>query len=391
MGMGAPRTVDVLRLLFTLAAGCAREDVELARDAPEPAVDAGAERGMSGASGVPSAAARVFAHGLCSCTDATFTSAFAIDAFDSADGPYAQGQSGADVGIDNQLATTAPVDIRGALITAGEGLLPITVGPCRVEGNFETNADLTITSSEVTFGRDLWVNGEILALGSVSVAGDVYQPAGHAGADGVVVGGQVRTQEFTVAPPCACGDDERLDVAAIVAEGMLSNDNRTLGVASDGLYTGAGGLALGCGRFAFAGGNVLAGTAVDVRGRSELFVAGDLLIAGRFAGDPDPDGEIDVFVAGDLILADGAEVGSIARPAALRLYVSGEGDIAVIGALSFAANLYAPRASVVLTSEQELYGSLFVEAYHGVANQVMHYDRAVQRAAATGESCAAPP
>jgi len=268
------------------------------------------------------------------------------------------------------------------VIAAGSGLLPITNGPVHVEGNFETNADLTIAAADVSFGRDLRVNGEILAIGKVRVAGDVYQTPGHAGANVVGAGGEVRIQDFVVPTPCACGKGDVLDIEAIVADGMADNHNQKLGVSDDVLHTvtGAGALTLECGRYAVKGGKVLAGTAIEARGRVALFVAGDLTIAGKFAAQLGPDAEADVFVSGNLILVEGAEIGSLARPAALRFYVSGQGDIAVTGPLSFAANLYAPRASVYFTVDQESYGALFVEAYQGIADHVMHYDRAIARA-----------
>jgi hypothetical protein len=395
-------------LLAAALAACAREDVELASPEHDAAISTGAGRGTGAAgraAGTSGAAGRagdggrdagaadddaalpvepppptaLFDRGLCVCTSATFEHAFSIDAFDSREGPYTQSQSGASVGVDDQLISTAAVDIRGALTAAGSGILPITTGPFHVEGKFETNSALTITAPEVRFDDDLWVNGDIVTLGNVRVAGDVYQTAGHTGAEAVSAGGQLHTQDFVVEPPCGCGGRELLDIDAIVAAGASDNDNARLGLTRDALHTAAasGKLELACGRLAFEGGNVVAGSAVDARGHVVLFVSGDLTIAGSFATQLGTDGELDVFVRGNLILLEGAQVGTIARPAALRFYVSGEGDIAVTGPLSFAANLYAPRTNLYLTVDQRSYGALFVKTYQGIADHVMHYDRAV--------------
>jgi hypothetical protein len=383
------RALVLLLLAVTGVAGCAREDVELAAPVRPRAVVAGAPPPAGGrAAPAPptditeSRAAQLFEHALCTCTSALFTGALAVDAFDSTEGPYAEPQSGADVGVNEQLATLGAVDMRGAVTSAGAGPLTIANGPAQIAGDARSNSALVITNSEVGFGRDLWVNGEIQALGNVSVEGDVYQTPGHAGAEGVVAGGRVRVQDFVVEPPCPCAEDELLDVAAIVDAGMADDDNAALGVAEDALHTSfeAPELELECGRYAFSGGNVLAGTSVHARGRTALFVAGDLAIAGRFGAELGADDALDVFVTGNLILVGGAEVGSPRYPAALRFYVAGAGDLTLIDELGLAANLYAPRTNVVAVARQELFGSLFVAAYQGIVDQTLHRDRAIERA-----------
>jgi hypothetical protein len=388
----------LLLLALPAATGCAREDVELAAPVRPRAVVAGAPPPSAGRAAPqvtttsPSRAAQVFEHALCACRSALFTGAIAIDAFDSADGPYAEPQSGADVGANELLATLSGVDVRGAVSAAGSGPLTLTNGPVQIEDDFRSNAALVITSAEVGFGRDLWVNGEIQALGNVTVAGDVYQTPGHAGAESLALGGRVRVQDFAVEPPCACAEDQLLDVAAIVDLGLHDNDNTALGVERDALHTSpeAPVLELECGRYGLQGGNVLAGTAVRVRGHAALFVAGDLAIAGRFGAELGADDALDVFVSGNLILIGGAEVGTPAHPAALRFYVAGAGDLTLIDELTFAANLYAPRTNVVAVAEQELFGSLFVAGFQGIVDQVLHRDRAIARAR-DGEGCAEVP
>jgi hypothetical protein len=392
--MRGARGVVILLLALPGSPGCAREDVELAAPVRPRAVVAGAPPPSAGRAAppqppvTPSRAAEVFEHALCVCTSALFTGALAIDAFDSTDGPYRGPESGADVGVNEQLATLAAVDVRGAVTAAGSGPLTLTNGPVQIEDDFRSNSALVITSAEVGFGRDLWVNGEIQALGSVTVAGDVYQTPGHAGAQGLMAAGRVRMQDFAVQPPCACAEDELLDVAALVDAGMADNDNAALGVAPDALHTAPGdpALELACGRYGMQGGNVLAGTAVRARGRAALFVAGDLVIAGRFGAELGADDALDVFVSGTLILIGGAEVGTPAHPAALRFYVGGASDLTLIDELTFAANLYAPRTNVVAVAEQELFGSLFVAGFQGIVGQILHRDRAIARAR-DGEGC----
>jgi hypothetical protein len=325
-------------------------------------------------------APRVFRYAVCTCQDAVFSGGVDSDAFDSALAPYAPRQGGGNVGTNAQLIATGPVELLGALTVAGIGPLPISVAPFQVAGTLRSNGDLTITAAGTHIGRDLWVQGEILAVAAdASVGGDVYQPPGRAGAAGLSVGGRQHALAFELPPPCACDGPDLLDVAAIVAQGRARNDNRALAVASDALYltASAGPLALDCGRFAFDGGTILDDARIVARGRSALFIDGDLAITGSFAPDLGERGEMDVFVDGALVLSAGAVLGSIARPGALRIYVGGPGDLLLSGSITLAAGVYAPHVTLYHTAEQDLYGALFLAGYYATAHQHIHYDAAL--------------
>lgn len=329
-------------------------------------------------------AAEIFQYGLCSCSDAVFTGAFSIDAFDSARGPYTTGLAGASVGVNDQLITTGVIDISGSLIAAGNGLQPITSGHYVVDGNVMTNGDLIATGAGITFGRDLWVNGEINAIGLSHVVGDVYQTPGHGPPAGMQIGGQVHTQDFVVADPCACGEGQVLDIDAIVAAGRAASHNAEVGLSDRSLVSiGIGApLDFECGRFALEGTHIVGASVIRAYGRTALFIDGDLTITGSFGVDLGTTGELDVFVTGNLLLTGAGVVGSVDRPAALRFYVGGYGDIAITGANRFAANLYAPRSNVLVTGADALYGSFFVGSFYATGAQVMHYDSAVTRSGA---------
>jgi hypothetical protein len=337
-------------------------------------------------------ATRIFEYGLCSCSDASFTGSFAIDAFDSTQGGYQPGQVGGSVGVNDQLLPTGTLDIHGSLIAAGAGTLAITSSYFNVDGNFETNADLQVTGANITFGRDLWVNGDISAVGLSQVLGDVYQTPGHALPSGMTIGGQRHTHDFSVAEPCACAEDQLLDIDAIVATGAAHSHNAELGLGTDALGSvGLNQLDLECGRFAFQSTQIVGATVLRVDGRTALFIDGDFTITGSFGVDLGSSGELDVFVTGNLVLTGAGQVGSRERPAALRLYVGGSGDIAITGANQFAANLYAPRSNVIVTGADDLYGALFVGSYTAIGAQRMHYDAAVLRAGDGGDRCDDPP
>ena len=306
-----------------------------------------------------------------------FTGSFAIDALSPRGASQTQGHAAASVGVDGELGATGALDIDGSLIAAGGGPMSIISGDYRIAGNFKTNGDLSVTGGNITFGRDLWVDGDVTAIGVASVKGDLHQTPGHS-ASGMMIGGQQLTETFSVPTPCACADDQILDIAAIVAAGTANSHNRDLGLSDDALaFVGSGPIDLECGRFAFPGGNIVGATVIRAHGRTALFIDGDLVITGSFGVDLGTSGELDVFVTGDLVLTGAGEVGSQDRPAALRFYVGGSGDIAITGANHFAANLYAPRAAVAVTGADDIYGSFFVGSYFATGAQRMHYDAAI--------------
>ncbi len=321
-------------------------------------------------------ASQIFQFGLCTCEDAVFTGSFSIDALSSS-AAQAQGHAAASVGVDGQLGATGALEIDGSLIAAGGGPMPIISGDYQIDGNFECSGDLSVTGGNIRFGRDLWVDGDITAIGVASVKGDVHLTPGHS-ASGMAIGGQQRTETFSVPIPCACAGDQILDIDAIVAAGKASSHNADLGLGDDALFqVGSGPIDLECGRFAFPGGDLVGDTLIEAHGRTALFIDGDLVITGSFGVDLGTSGELDVFVTGDLVLTGAGEVGSQARPAALRFYVGGAGDIAITGANHFAANLYAPRAAVTVTGADDIYGSFFVGSYLATGAQRMHYDAAI--------------
>ncbi len=334
-------------------------------------------------------AAEVFQYGLCSCSDAVFTGAFEIDAFDSARGPYQAGLAGASVGVNDQLISTGVMDISGSLIVAGSGLQPIVASHYVVDGNVMTNGDLHATGTGITFGRDLWVNGEISAIGLSNVIGDVYQTPGHGPPVGMQIGGQVLTQDFEIADPCACGEGQVLDIEAIVRAGHAASHNADVGLGDQSLVSiGVGApLDFECGRFALEGAHIVGATTIRAHGRTALFIDGDLTITGNFGVDLGTTGELDVFVTGNLLLTGAGVVGSVARPAALRFYVGGGGDIAITGANRFAANLYAPRSTVTVTGADAIYGAFFVGSFFATGAQVMHYDSAITRVGDASDRC----
>ena len=417
--IGTPLSAALRALCLGLSmACCMREDVELAHDGPDagrqqvfdgsgeggsPAADDAADGGTGSqvreaycsGHGPPAdlnwprpgvveqaagcrrgLASRVFRYGLCSCSIVGFGGDFTLDAFDSQRGPYQQGQDGASLGLNVQLTSAGVFDIRGSLISSGSGALLIASGSNHVAANFKANAELVVNGA-IDVDRDLWVNGEITAGATTNVHGNVYQTPGHAQPSGLTLSGQMRTQDFSVAEPCACGAPDLLDVAAVVASATPRTDNADFGISAAELDVLPGNtFDVPCGRLAFAGVNIGLGAKLTAHGRSALFIDGNLAIFGGFGTEPG-NGELDVFVSGSLVLGPAATIGSKERPAALRFYVAGFSAIGITPLSQFAANLYAPHVSIAVSSSNDVYGAFFVWSYTTAAPSQLHYDSAI--------------
>jgi hypothetical protein len=335
-------------------------------------------------------ASRIFQFGICSCTDVTLPGAFTLDALDS-DQPNDSNSTGASVGTNGHFTSSGTLTIKGSLLIAGPDTLQLSSTGFRVDGNLRTNSNLTISGSNVSFGRDLWINGDILVAGAATAERDLYQSSGHSLSSSLTIGGTKHEQPVRVDPPCPCGDDEILDVAAIVQSGKAQNHNADVGLPPVAtLGTGAS-LNLECGRFAFGPSKITgSGNTLVAHGRTAIFVDGDLQITGDFGVDVGTQGELDVFVSGNLVLSGSGTVGSVARPAALRFYVGGAQSIAIAGSMTFAANVYAPRATVTVGGSDDLYGSFFAHEFKVAGSHDLHYDRAILRSDGD-EECTPPP
>jgi hypothetical protein len=236
--------------------------------------------------------------------------------------------------------------------------------------------------TDISFGRNVSVAGDIGVTGEASVARNVYQPADSTVSPSLSVGGDVVERDVMIDEPCPCDEDEILDIDAIVETGKEHNHNEDVGLSQDATldFVGSGGLELMCGRFYFGPSTVTGSDNVIVaHGRTAIFIDGDLTITGDFGVDLGEEGELDIFVSGNLVMTGSGTVGSTDRPAALRFYVGGEEDIALTGELVFAGNVYAPRAKIVIDGSDDVYGSFFAGDFQVVGTHDMHYDRAILR------------
>jgi hypothetical protein len=186
-----------------------------------------------------------------------------------------------------------------------------------------------------------------------------------------------------VTQPCACGADEILDVAGIVANAKTNNHD------ADSLFGASADrrIELPCGKL-WANGLTAADAAhltIVFDGRTSLFIDGDLTVTGKLTFELGPAADVDVFVSGNYLIA-GTQDFDVTGAGNIRFYVAGDQRIDVKSA--FRASLYAPHADVMLSGLGEVYGAEFANSLIAPGSVAVHYDRNILRA---GDRCQAQP
>lgn len=334
---------------------------------------------------------RLFTHGLCSCTDLQLRGeSFVIDAFDSTRGATLDAQTGAAIGVNGSvLALARTTRVFGSMTVAGSDFAPLDGKEFLVGGDAKIASAIKASAGDCQFARDLWLGGPLSASVPVRVARDVYHNTSAPLPSQLRAAGDVQARSFVTAPPCACGAGQTLDIAQLVELSQMQNDNQLTGLSRDafaGVIAGVP-LELACGRYALSSVSILGNLLVRVTGRTALFVAGDFAISGNLNIELAQGAELDVFVAGNLSFLVGlASFGVAERPSALRFYVAGAQTISTLGLTTFAAELYAPNATIELAGV-DTYGSFFGKNIVVADGQHVHFDRAIVSA---GEDCAGP-
>jgi len=322
-------------------------------------------------------ATRVFDNAVCSCMNANVAGYLRTRSFDSGMGTM-DTAAGAPVGINGEYTTGGYADVGGTFVVAGAGGIRFG-GYLQVGGDARFGGDVNAISY-IDVKRDLWVEGNVTNIGLLSVDGDVHQPSGRRLSTFPDIGGSRITSPFNVEDPCACEPAELVDIEAIVAAGVIDNDNSDVGLDPTMLETVAGldvDVTLPCGRYHLTSIGGLGSITLHVPGRTALFVDGDVNALGVFDIDLGPDGELDLFIRGNLLSIGSGSYGDRSRPAATRIYVGGTGDVAIVGATGFVGNVYAPRARITAVGATTVYGSLFGREINMPGYLDVHYDRAI--------------
>jgi hypothetical protein len=318
-------------------------------------------------------------HALCSCGDIDTWGGIRTEAFDSV--AQTEDPGAAAVGINGAYQSPSILLSAGSLTVAASTPLAIPLldvyGDLRLAGALDVPGTLTVKG-------DAWFADSVRGLSLVAIDGDVYQVPGKTLEATVPLGtkGKIKAEEFSVAPPCRCEETSISDWTSVIESAAEQNDNASIGLDATALAQppSAIDLTLPCGRFYLSG----IASAQDVRllvvGRVALFVGGDVSSTGSLRVELETGAELDWFIGGQLDLASTAELGEAERPAATRIYLAGDGQLSVPQDYVF-ANLYAPRADVVLVGESDFFGSVFGRTVASLGQIVVHYDTAVQRVA----------
>ncbi len=326
-------------------------------------------------------AERTFRFAVCTCEGYTTSTALTTDSFDSRQGPWAPGHSGGSVGTNGALDSNAALQIGGSLWVSG-------AAGVRAAVRLDVAADLQdagplFGGGQVDIRRDAYVAGDV-TLGSLGVAGRLVVPAGRTISAPAGTVASTSRAEVRVAPPCACGASDLVDLAAFVAAHRTDHDNARIGLDPTRLarLSGPTTLELPCGRYyvdAIGGDGALT---LRIGGRTALFVGGNADLRRAFHVELAPGGELDLLVAGTLSAADELRLGAPEQPARARLYVGGAGTLALAGGTLLGGNLYAPGSELQLSAGAEVFGSLFVRRLVTSAPLTVHYDTAVLDAGA---------
>jgi hypothetical protein len=325
-----------------------------------------------------------FASALCSCEDTNVAGYLRTRSHREDD---AAGDLLANVGVNRDYLTTGYANVGGSFTVAGPR--DVLFGGLLSAGQdllLQPGADV---AGVVDVGRDAWLGDDVRAFGRVAIERDLYADGGSGfrGIALVDVGGERHTQDVAIAPPCACGSGEIIDVAALVDEAREQNDNAAIGLDADELNVIVGigtALTLPGGRYYLNQIGGIGGINLKVTGKTALFIGDDLLATGAFRVELAPDAELDIFVRDNLAITGAALFGDRERPAATRVYVGGTGDVTVAGYAAFVGNLYAPTANILVGGFGQIYGSLFGKNINAAGFLSVGYDAAIQT---TGTEC----
>ena len=328
-------------------------------------------------------AVRTFTRALCTCEGYASSTPLVTDSFDGRVAPYVPcaGGSAGDVGIDGALAAAAMVDIGGALVVAGTAGASFLVD-ARVARDLEVNGPLGMNAA-ITAGGNARIAGDV-TLASLGVTGTLTVPAGATLTGTITAGATVRAP-VSVAPPCGCGPNDLVDIAAFVAShrAPADNTNAEIGLSPSRLtgYTGDATLDLPCGIYYVGAVHGDGSLTLRITGRVALLVDGDLTMTAPLTIElATGDAELDLMIAGVVSSNARIAVGDVDHPSRTRIYVGGSGTIELSGDSVIAANVYAPRSAVAQSAPAAIYGSLFVRRIDQAAPLTIHYDEDVLRA-----------
>lgn len=106
--------------------------------------------------------------------------------------------------------------------------------------------------------------------------------------------------------------------------------------------------------------------------------AGDLVVSG---GDIfTATGPVKIYLAGNMTVEGNASIGVEAQPTWMQFLVSSTGSASlqdtIVGSTEFYGTLYAPKATINISGDAEIYGSIVAKTVNITGNAEIHYDEA---------------
>lgn len=330
-------------------------------------------------------AQQTFRYALCACQSIGANSNLAVDAFDSTLGTY----GGANIRDDGHVGVNQTgLVIGGRLLDRGSvfsGGGSYSVGAqSNVTGLVYSSSAAIQPNGSSSIGRNAYITRDV--IGRFNIGGDLHISAGRSVDPRTMVGGMTLREPIPHATPCACDQNQILNIQGLTRFGATHNDNATLMGFSATAWANGGGpspMTLPCGRYYVTGIRATNSFTIQATGRVVLFVDGDLTATSGLNINLGPGAELDLFVAGSLSTQGAASFGSEAAPSKVRTYVGGTGTIDLGSATTFGGNLYAPNAHIEFGASANLYGAVFAYSVYFPAATEIHFDSAIRGAGST--------
>lgn len=262
-------------------------------------------------------------------------------------------------GVNGWTDLVGEPSIEGSLVAWG-GL--DAVGKSNVTGDLSTTTTIDGVG-ELNVGGDLVVGGDLTGVGELNVGGNVCVGGTFTAVGTSKIGGLCRYQEPAL--PCACGDDQVLDVAALVARARAEHDNERAGLPRELDLIGEANLELDTGRYFFDRVETVGDTTITILGNVAIFIEGNLEEVGEQTFRLAPGATLDLYVSGNVEVVGDTTFGG--DPGRFRLYVGGRAPVAVaVGDQKLRGAIYAPRAEVSFVGDTLVEGAIFARQLTGV-------------------------
>ncbi|MEI9936368.1 MAG: hypothetical protein WDO69_04005 [Pseudomonadota bacterium] len=307
--------------------------------------------------GVHAEARRVIAAGalarapmaLCACGEFEASNHLAAAGAARIDGP---------VGVNDEFLGNAPIQIAGALVAPGA----VRVGNSFEAAELSTNGTLS-ASTQVTIHGNAEAGWLSLPGNQLRVEGSLTVPTGT-DLSAVESAATIAYATPNVAAPCDCGADVDYDALRTeIHDGAQRDDPRETATVENALsgLDRAREIYLARGRYYFSAIESSAALTVHTSGRVQIFVDGDLIVAGDLRVVPEKDSQVSLYVAGCFAPSAGVSLAEGAKPDALRLYVRDQ--VHLSGPVQLNGSLFAPRASFIADGSVETTGALFASSF----------------------------